>query len=166
MVRTALSAAGGLAACLLVVFAVRYWRSRPRVVLVPEDDAGASNRIVPQGPQGQRQVRATPAASDVRQTIPVLFVVGGPYHGQQFPLRDSFWVGTHKKANFRVKGDPDMETRHAQFTIDRSGVWFVRDNRTSGGTFVNGVRITRKQLTSGMLIRMGRTEVRFLDKVA
>ncbi len=130
----------GFAAILLLYVGVRYLRDRR--------GARASTRRASIGPGSAGG--------------PVLFVIGGPYHGQTFPLRNGFVVGSAKKNGFRVMGDPGVAGEHVQFTLESNGLWYVTDLQNTTGTFVNGVRVTRKQLTSGMLIRVGKTEIRFL----
>ena len=59
--------------------------------------------------------------------------------------------------------DGYASTNHAQFVADTGGNWTVNDRGSTNGTFVNGVRITEARVTAGSTIRIGNTDLRFVD---
>src|SRR5262249_56471556 len=91
-----------------------------------------------------------------------LVIVPGPRSGQQLPLRHGFTVGKAPNSDL-VIDDGYASGRHAQFTLDGSGGVVLTDLGSTNGTFVNGVRATQMQLTHGASIRIGQTEMRFLQ---
>ena len=56
--------------------------------------------------------------------------------------------------------DPAASRNHAQL-LNASGSWWVRDNGSVNGTFVNGRRVRETPLSPGDRVRIGATEFRF-----
>lgn len=112
-------------------------------------------------PYGQQ-----PPAQQAVPTLPPhiagkLFVLSGPRQGQQLPLRHGFTVGKTTGCDLIVD-DGYASGYHAQFHFDAQGVTIIDLNSTNG-TYVNGVRSARQRLTHGMTVRIGQTEVRYLQ---
>ena len=112
-------------------------------------------------PYGQQ-----PPAQQAVPTLPPhiagkLFVLSGPRQGQQLPLRHGFTIGKTPGCDLIVD-DGYASGYHAQFHFEAQGVTIVDMNSTNG-TFVNGVRSARQRLTHGMTVRIGQTEVRYLQ---
>jgi DNA-binding NtrC family response regulator len=67
--------------------------------------------------------------------------------------------------NDLVLSDRAASVRHCRLEPSADGL-LLRDLGSSNGTFVNGVRVDRALLASGTSIRVGRTEVRVLERDA
>ena len=61
-----------------------------------------------------------------------------------------------------MPGDPAIAPMHAQIIIDQGGGVSIVDQNSPTGVFVNGVRVRQIALRSGMLIKIGGTELRFV----
>jgi len=147
---------------------------RPQVVIpdfsnVPYLSGSAQNAqlqaLAAQMNAGQPYGQQPPAQQAV-PTLPPhiagkLFVLSGPRQGQQFPLRHGFTIGKTPGCDLIVD-DGYASGYHAQFHFDAQGVTIVDMNSTNG-TFVNGVRTARQRLGHGMTVRIGQTEVRYLQ---
>ncbi|MGI9516752.1 MAG: sigma 54-interacting transcriptional regulator [Pirellulaceae bacterium] len=59
-----------------------------------------------------------------------------------------------------VLNDPQCSRVHAAIFIDE-GAWWIRDNGSSNGTYVNGQRIDQAQLIEGTEIRLGSSAFTF-----
>ena len=59
--------------------------------------------------------------------------------------------------------DPNASREHAQLMRDGRGVWGICDLGSTNGTFVNGRRVTQSSLRNGDAIRVGWTDLEFLD---
>ena len=70
-------------------------------------------------------------------------------------------VGRGLAADVRVE-DPHVSRRHA-IVVDRSDGVRVLDDRSLGGTFVNGRPVTAAGLTAGDVLRVGRVAFRFVE---
>jgi len=86
-----------------------------------------------------------------------------PWHMSErvYDLKASAWMG--RDPNCLVQIDDDFASaRHAQvlWRADDAG-WWVEDNLSRNGTFVNEERITRARLNDGDVIRVGRVGYRF-----
>ena len=155
--------AGGLLGIFVLYCYLRplFQRLRPAQPLPPARPT--THQIVPQGPQGQSNPSRSSSQAPASGYAAMLLVLNGPYAGQRLALRNRYTIGARKKSDL-VLNDPLVAGHHARFLRDRAGLWWVVDNRSRSGTFVNGVRIRKKQLTSGMLVRIGSSEVRFLQQ--
>jgi hypothetical protein len=112
------------------------------------------------GAQPQPQAPAAPA--QMPTTRARLFVVNGPRQGQQLPLRHGFTIGRQPGCDLVVE-EPWVSAHHAQIHVDTGGGCTVVDLGSQIGTFVNGVRTQQQRLTHGMSVRVGQTEIRFLQ---
>jgi FHA domain len=60
-----------------------------------------------------------------------------------------------------LKRDEYASSSHARLEPRRDGVW-LEDIGSTNGTYLNGIRLTRpKRLTSGDMVRIGETELRY-----
>jgi hypothetical protein len=73
-------------------------------------------------------------------------------------------IGRGLIADVRLE-DPHVSRRHAIIAIRGDGPDAVRvlDDRSSGGTFVNGVEVTVAQLHDGDIVRVGRVAFRYTE---
>jgi hypothetical protein len=70
-------------------------------------------------------------------------------------------VGREGENDIPLVHDEFTSSRHARFEPRRDGVW-LEDMGSTNGTFVNGVRLTEpRKLSSGDVIRVGETDLRF-----
>lgn len=91
----------------------------------------------------------------------VLTVLQGPDKGRRFDLPDSEPQMIGRSAESLPLTDQTISRRHAELTPD-DGKWFIRDLRSSNGTFVNGTRVNgTRQLRVGDQIRTGMTLLLF-----
>lgn len=92
---------------------------------------------------------------------PRLVAVGGPHTGQAFPLTaEVVSLGRDPSQMVPLTSDTTASRRHASVQYV-NGAWSVRDEGSSNGTWVNGVRITEQPLFPGDIIRVGSSELRF-----
>lgn len=76
-------------------------------------------------------------------------------------LRASTWIGRDPNCAVRVS-DEYASARHACLTWDAvSGAWWIEDNASRNGTWVNDERVMRCALSSGDIIRVGEARFRF-----
>lgn len=122
--------------------------------------AQAAPAPAPKAKRKKRKGKAAPAAAPV---VGSLYVLSGSYQGQTIPLRHGFRVGKAPDCDLVLTDDGYASSHHAHFEVDKGGGVTLVDDRSTNGTFVNGVRSTQTRLTSGMSIRVGATELRFLQ---
>ena len=67
--------------------------------------------------------------------------------------------------NEYVVNDPSVSRHHAQLTYEEEGHWILEDLGSTNGTFVNGIQIARKQVTSKDVIKLGDSYVFNLAEV-
>jgi hypothetical protein len=96
-------------------------------------------------------------------------VTSGKLKGTEFMLDKflhgggpSIAIGSSPLKSEIVLPDPDIQPQHALLTGD--GSRFSLQDRSLSGTFVNGRKIERTQLSNGQRIRMGNTELVYHEK--
>lgn len=116
--------------------------------------------------QGNCACSLQPAATPVSTTtagIPKLVGVSGIYAGHVFELGLGFGtktIGRESSSDVALVNDSTTSRRHATITISADG-YFIRDEGSSNGTFVNGARITEQKISPGDEIQIGGTRFRF-----
>jgi len=81
---------------------------------------------------------------------PALWVVEKRYH-----------IGSASE-NHLVLSEPGIDQVHAKL-VQENDKYFLKDNNSSTGCFVNGQRVTHKEVLPGDMIRLGDTEIIVLD---
>jgi FOG: FHA domain len=93
-----------------------------------------------------------------------LVVVKSPAlsEGDEWELDSSpLTFGRSSQNDIQLKRDEYASSSHARIEPRRDGVW-LEDIGSTNGTYLNGVRLTHpKRLTSGDVVRIGETELRF-----
>ena len=70
-------------------------------------------------------------------------------------------LGRSSHNDIQLKRDEYASSSHARLEPRRDGVW-VEDVGSTNGTYLNGIRLTRpKRLSSGDVVRVGETELRY-----
>jgi serine/threonine protein kinase len=92
-----------------------------------------------------------------------LQVIAGPDAGKVFPLPegDTVLVGRSRALECRLM-DPYVSRVHCQVQLEGGDV-VVIDFQSAAGTFVNGQRVNRQPLQPGDIIRIGDTQLQYLD---
>jgi hypothetical protein len=76
-------------------------------------------------------------------------------------LRASTWIGRDPNCAVRVS-DEYASARHAWLAWDpATGAWWIEDNASRNGTWVNDERVIRCALSPGDMIRVGEARFRF-----
>jgi len=90
-----------------------------------------------------------------------LTVIEGDLKGKSFDITG---IGTYtigRKECDIVLDDEKVSRKHASVVIIREAQYAVQDLASRNGTFVNGVRLTRRNVQHNDLIRVGNTTLRF-----
>lgn len=80
-----------------------------------------------------------------------------------------FWVtdklyaiGTASDNQLVILNDPTVDNLHAKLIVE-DNKFLLKDNNSTSGCFVNGQRITQKEILPGDIIKLGNTELIVLD---
>ena len=57
--------------------------------------------------------------------------------------------------------DMDFISRHHAVVLRAGATTIIEDLNSTNGTYINGVRVTRRALKNGDLVALGKTEFRF-----
>src|SRR5436190_23719787 len=85
-----------------------------------------------------------------------LIIQSGSLAGQQFELeKGSLLIGRGPECTLRFDGsrDPGVSTRHATIEAEPDGFYLI-DQRSTNGTFVNGNPVQKRLLRRGDIIRL------------
>jgi pSer/pThr/pTyr-binding forkhead associated (FHA) protein len=90
-----------------------------------------------------------------------LVAIAGPHAGQVFPLHGmEAGIGREPTQEIPLAGDSTASRRHARLVNTGAG-WLLRDEGSSNGTWVNGVRVQEQPLFPGDTVRVGQSQFRF-----
>ncbi len=105
-----------------------------------------------------RERRTEPPASPVAHLIALNET---DEDGRRYEVQSVAWIG--RDPNCFVRADDEFTSaRHAQVLWNAGDQsWWLEDNLSRNGTFLNDQRITRAQLKDGDVIRAGRARFRF-----
>jgi hypothetical protein len=109
----------------------------------------------------KKQKPGVPAGPPMPQGIAYMMFVSGPRTGERVMLHNNFLVGK-VPGNHLIIEDGYTSSNHAQIAVDAQGQWHVYDRGSTNGTYIDGNRVTDQVLTSGVTIRFGGTDLRFL----
>nr|VFK38307.1 MAG: diguanylate cyclase (GGDEF) domain-containing protein [Candidatus Kentron sp. TC] len=95
----------------------------------------------------------------LERTQPVLLAIAGTSAGKLFPLREksTFTIGRAGGCDICLP-HPAISPWHARLEIDKKGHARITDLETAGGTYVNGVAVSRRAFADGAIIRIGPTD--------
>jgi hypothetical protein len=120
-----------------------------------------AQHMAAQAAQAQAHAQPQPGAAPGARGAQIM-LLSGPRQGQTLPLRHGFTVGRTPGCDLLID-DGMTSGHHAQFHFDTAGGVTVVDLGSTNGTYVNGVRQTQARLANGMSLRIGQTEIRFLQ---
>jgi len=93
-----------------------------------------------------------------------LSVESGPHAGSVFEIRsNTVDIGRDASNSIVLDRDGAVSRRHASIVLE-SGVYYIQDNNSSNGTFLNGARVARAPLSSGAAVHVGSTSLRFTSR--
>ena len=137
---------------LLYLFIWRIVRTASRDIRVPQE----SFVLAPQRPASLVDGVRDKAGKLVVQRSPAL-AEGNVHVLDSAPLM----VGRGPQNDLALERDEFASARHARIEPRRDGVW-IEDVGSTNGTYVNGELLTGpRRLSSGDLIRIGETDLRF-----
>ncbi len=88
-----------------------------------------------------------------------LEVVGGVHSGRQFRVKPpETTLGRDLSRDIIIDWDSTVSRRHATLFL-QNGQWWIRDEGSANGTFVNGQRVTEKPLQIGDHLKLGNTQL-------
>ena len=140
---------------LLYLFIWRIVRSASRDVRMPQES-------FIMGPAQAAAHGLGRQAQPVRSGALVTVRSSAIEQGTRFELNaKAITVGRAASNDIRLVNDEFASGKHARVEPRRDGVW-VEDIGSTNGTYVNGTRLSRaQQLTSGDVIRVGETDLRY-----
>ncbi|MBI1860558.1 MAG: GGDEF domain-containing protein [Deltaproteobacteria bacterium] len=100
---------------------------------------------------------------EAKSSAPVLVVISGRPLGKSFFVtRDGMILGRDLEADIQI-AETAISRKHTEFKVTDEGIVVV-DLGSTNGTYVNDVKIGKKVLQDGDLIRTGNTILKFLKE--
>ncbi len=115
-----------------------------------------------QGVNQRTQVPPSPEAQkfDLKRTIigggggtPTLMVSSGTF-SKNFPINKMNMTIGRNAGNDVVIPETTVSGNHASL-VNEGGNWFIVDNNSTNGTFVNGTKVSKQKLNNNDLIKLG-----------
>jgi len=129
----------------------------------PEPQAPASSEAMDEAPTSLDPIplpEDIPPVPEVAAPTAMLVVLSGPQSNTHIPLHsDNILLGRGSQCQICFP-DKFVSRRHARLRYAQ-GQWFIQDQGSTGGTFVNGQRVNATRLNNGDVIRIGKTTLRF-----
>jgi len=128
--------------------------------------AASMARMMAEGPDDDDPDAMATALGDDRHTRcvanqAVFEVVGGPQRGATHMLADGIYlVGRHHACEVQLPAVDDLASRRHLRIIVRGETVAVDDLQSGNGLYVNGKRVHHARLSSGDVVRAGRTDLR------
>lgn len=94
-------------------------------------------------------------ASEVSQAV--LRVVEGGTGQRDIPIGEQLALGRATEGEGRIRGDPSISRHHARVVRTSTNALLLVDAGSSNGTFVNGERVSSRELQPGDTIKIGAT---------
>jgi len=92
---------------------------------------------------------------------PNLCVMSGPYNGRSFPINGlQISIGRDSSNSIVMDQDGGVSRQHVFISCENS-IYYVRDNNSSNGTYVNGHRVNQTALNHGDIIHIGGSDLSF-----
>jgi hypothetical protein len=88
-----------------------------------------------------------------------LVILSGPNTGQSVSLYDGLTIGRSRTSGLFL-ADASVSRQHAILRFSQ-GNWFIQDQASKGGTYVNGLRLPAARLNAGDRITIGSTTIEF-----
>jgi len=101
------------------------------------------------------------AAKPTRPEDACIIVIYGPELGKRLQLGTApFEIGRSAKSDLFIDQE-SVSRHHARIVFDGRQYW-LQDQRSTNGTFVNDVAVTEKELRDGDQVRIGRSILKFM----
>ena len=114
----------------------------------PEDDDLDDSTVLGSNP---------PDVEPLRKDRAYLIVIAGTQVGEMIPVTQSATIGRAVDAEVRIVDDK-MSRRHCRVFLE-DGKSYVEDLGSTNGTYVNGLKVARRQLQDGDKIQVGETAI-------
>ncbi len=132
-------------------------RPKPKPQRAASRPAPAAAAFPQEGDDDHTALDGAPAES---APIARLIVQNGQWRSRRLLVEsDNVLIGRGSHCQICLP-DKFVSRRHARLRYAQ-GQWFIQDQNSTGGTFVNGQRIHATRLNDGDIIRVGKTELRF-----
>lgn len=93
--------------------------------------------------------------------ITFIEILGGLHEGSRYKVIPGQTIG-REKADILVR-DPKVSSTHAQFSLDGKGQLVLLDMDSSNGLHINGRRVKKVALLSGVIFEVGRTQFKVVN---
>lgn len=87
-------------------------------------------------------------------------IIEGAAEGSRFKIEEGLTLG-RSKADIVIK-DPKISSTHAQIALNSKGQYVLVDMESSNGLHINGRRVKKVALLSGVIFEVGRTQFKVI----
>src|SRR3954468_826069 len=131
----------------------------PPVAPPPPPPPGGAGAGAPPPPALGAPATAAALAQPFPSATLALRVVGGNAMGQVISVSDEFLIGRQAPDAGKLGNDIEISRRHARIARQPDGSFQIEDLGSTNGTFVNGERVTARNLNPHDVLEMGDTRL-------
>lgn len=133
--------------------------------LLPEEDAGDQTTIRYSPAAEEKEAADEAAIGDVAASKGVFMVVrsGGGLAGETFtPVGEKTTIGRHQNSDIFM--DDITVSRNHAVLIRREDGYYIQDQGSLNGTYVNRVRVETQKLSDGDQVQVGKYKLTFIER--
>jgi hypothetical protein len=161
----------GIASILILIVVIGFFVNRKKSVRPSSSPESAANVPKPESSSLDDFVPSpsnnpVPFSSDYENSPTLKVEMKALSHNMdnrfEFEVGSLFSLGRSSSCDLSIKDQSEISGTHCSLSFSK-GLLFVKDNNSTNGTFLNGVRITQKHVVNSKdLLGLGRIEFRLL----
>lgn len=137
--------------------------SKCGALLSGEDDAGQQATISYSPDAEERELVSEAAAEPVSEGVFLVVRSGGDMTGASFsPAGDETTIGRQQESEIFL--DDITVSRHHAVIVRRQDGYYIQDQGSLNGTYVNRVRVETQKLSDGDQVQVGKYKLTFIER--
>ena len=131
--------------------------------LLPEDDGGSQTTISYSPDAVEKELDISHLGDAVNEGVSLVVRSGGGLAGESFlPAGEKTTIGRHQQSDIFL--DDITVSRNHALLLKKDDGYYIQDEGSLNGTYVNRARVETKKLTDGDLVQIGKYKLTFIER--
>lgn len=131
--------------------------------LLPEDEAGVEATIKYSPEAEEREADLSIVGEIVKEGVHLVVRSGGDMAGEIFaPIDGQTTIGRHQDSDVFL--DDITVSRHHAVLLHKEDGYYIQDQGSLNGTYVNRVRVETRKLADGDQLQIGKYKLTFIER--
>lgn len=131
--------------------------------LLPEEETGVQETIRYSPDAEEKEVDISHIGESVNEGASLVVRSGGGMVGETYtPAGEKTTIGRHPESNIFL--DDITVSRNHALLLERKDGFYMQDQGSLNGTYVNRVRVETKRLTDGDQVQIGKYKLTFIQR--